>query len=55
VAGLILVVVVSRLHRPDDEIDHGANIHRYPLRSDPHTVLIPPLHIDSRVHNNIKV
>jgi hypothetical protein len=44
--------VASRLHRPDDEIDLSTNIHCYPLHSNPHATLIPPL---CTVCNNFSV
>jgi hypothetical protein len=37
---------------PDDKIDSNTNNRRYPLRSDPNIILVPPLRIDRRVRNN---
>jgi hypothetical protein len=42
---------MNNLHRSEDET--YSNNHRYPQRSDPDVVLIPPLRTDSRVHNNL--
>jgi hypothetical protein len=38
---------------PDDKIDSNTNNRRYPLCSDPNVILVPPLHIDRRVRNNL--
>jgi hypothetical protein len=38
---------------PDDKIDSNTNNHRYSLRLDPNVILVPPLHTDRRVHNNL--
>jgi hypothetical protein len=45
--------VVSDIHCHADEIDPAANPPRYPLRSNPHVVLVPPLDSNRRVHNNL--
>jgi hypothetical protein len=38
---------------PDDKIDSNTNNRRYSLRSDPNIILVPPLHTDRRVRNNM--
>jgi hypothetical protein len=38
---------------PDDKIDSNTNNRRYPLRSNPNVFLVPPLHTDRRIRNNL--
>lgn len=45
--------MASHIHHCADEINPDASVPRYPLRSDPHAVLVPPLNFDRRVHNNL--
>jgi hypothetical protein len=45
--------VVSNIHCRVDKIYPTANPPRYPLQSNPHAMLIPPLNFDRRVHNNL--
>jgi hypothetical protein len=52
-ADLSSVIVVSDIHRHADKINPAANPPCYPLRSNPHIVLLPPLNSDRRVCNNL--
>jgi hypothetical protein len=45
--------VVSNIHPRVDKIDPTANLPRYPLRSNPHIVLVPPLNSDHQVRNSL--
>jgi hypothetical protein len=45
--------VASDIHRHTDKIDPAANLPRYPQRSNPHAVLVPPLNSERRVCNNL--
>jgi hypothetical protein len=52
-ADLSSIIVASDIHCHADKINPIANPPRYPLRSNPHVVLVPPLNSDRRVRNNL--